>query len=137
MRDPQIATRSDYSDLLGCSSGNGYASRSTGYQYDTTTAAKVQVFNSTPPNWNPPPSSYKDKPSSTAIQAFPASVTPHGDIRMVIEKSDDHRRTSRSDKGHRDSGCSGKRDQSSHHRSSSGHYHSQGKRENHNGDHQQ
>ena len=137
MRDPQIATRSDYSDLLGCSSGNGYASRSTGYWYDTTTAAKVQVFNSTPPNWNPPPSSYKDKPSGTAAQAFPASVTPHGDIRMVIEKSDDHRRTSRHDKGHRDSGCSGKKDWSSHHRSSSGCYHSQGERENCNGDHQQ
>ena len=101
MRDPQITTRSDYSDLLGHSGGNGYASRSTEYWYDTTTAAKVQVFNSTPPNQNPPPSSYKDKPSGMAAQAFPASVTPHGDIRMVMEKSDDHRRTSRHDKGHR------------------------------------
>ena len=124
MKDPQIASRSDYSDLLGHSSGNGYASRSTGYWYDTNTAAKVQVFSSTPPNQNPPPSSYKDKPSGMAAQAFPASVTPHGDIRMVVEKSDDHGRTSRCDKGHRDFGHSGKKDWSSHHRSSSGHYHS-------------
>ena len=60
------------------------------------------VFNSTPPNQNPPPSSCKDRPNSTAAQAFPASVTPHGDLRIVIEKSNDYGRTSRHDKDYRD-----------------------------------
>ena len=70
MKDPQIATRSDYSDLLGCSSGNGYASRSTGYQYDTTTAAKVQVFNSTPPNWNHHPAPVKTNQVAQPYKPF-------------------------------------------------------------------
>ena len=59
LKDLQTATRSDYSDLLGHSSGSGYASRSTGHWYNTHTAAKVQVFNSMPPNWNHHPALIK------------------------------------------------------------------------------
>ena len=123
LKDLQAATRSDYSDLLGCSGRSGYASRSTGYQYNTNTAAKVQVFNSMPPNWNPPPSSCKDRSSGMATQAFPASVTPHGDIRIVKEKNNDYRRTSRCDKDHRVFAHSSNKDWSSHHKSGSGHSH--------------
>ena len=50
IKDQQAATRSDYSDLLRCSAGNGYVSRDTGHRYGTHSASKVQVFNSTPPN---------------------------------------------------------------------------------------
>ena len=137
LKDPQAATRSDYSDLLGHSGGSGYASRSTGYWYDTHTAAKVQVFNSTPPNWNPPPSSRNDRSSGMAAQAFPASVSPHGDIWMVKEKNNDYGRTSRCDEDHRDFAHSSNKDQSSHHKSGSGCSHGWGGRENHNGDHHQ
>ena len=135
LKDPQAATRFDYSDLLGCSGGSGYASRSTGYQYDTHIAAKVQVFNSMPPNQNPPPSSGKDRSSGMAARAFPASITPHGDITMVKEKNKDYGRTSRCDEDHRDFACSSIKDQSSHHKSGSGCSHGQGGRENWNGDH--
>ena len=66
LKELQTATRSDYSDLLGCSSESGYASRSMGHWYHAHTAAKVQVFNSMPPNQNPPPSSHKDGLSGMA-----------------------------------------------------------------------
>ena len=65
-KDQQAATKSDYSDLMGCSSGNGYTSRATGHRYSTNTTSKVQVFNSKPPNWNPPSSTYRERTSGLA-----------------------------------------------------------------------
>ena len=66
IRDQQAATRSDYSDILGHSSGSGYASKATGHRYGTNSTSKVQLFNSTPPNRNPPPSTHKDRTSGLA-----------------------------------------------------------------------
>ena len=78
--------RSDYSDLMGHSSGNGYMPRATGQRYSTNTMSKMQVFNSMPPNWNPPPSTHKERTSGLATQLFQASIDPLGDIRMVQSK---------------------------------------------------
>ena len=94
----QAAARSDYSDLLGHSSGNGYVSRNIGHRYGTNSASKVQVFNSTPPNRNPPPSVCKDRTSGSAAQSFQASVTPAGDIRLVQSKDSGYERKSGHDR---------------------------------------
>ena len=80
LRDQQTATRSDYTDLTHCSSGNGYASRATGQRYGTNITSKMQVFNSTPPKQAASPSSHKERPSSTAAGLFQARVDPSGDI---------------------------------------------------------
>ena len=82
----QAATRSDYSDLMGHSSGNGYASRVTGQSYSTNTTSMMQVFNSTLPNQNPPPSTHKERTSGSATWPFQASIDPSGEIRMVQSK---------------------------------------------------
>ena len=83
LRDQQTATKSDYTDLTHCSSGNGYPSRAIGQRYGTNTTSKMQVFNSTPPSQTAPPSSHKERPSSTAADPFQARVDPLGDIRLV------------------------------------------------------
>ena len=72
----QQAAKSNYSDLLGHFGGNSYASRDTGHRYDTNFASKVQVFKSTPPSRNPPPSTHKDRISSSATWSFQAFITP-------------------------------------------------------------
>ena len=94
----QQAAKSDYSDLLRCSSGNGYVSRNTGHRYGTNSASKVQVFNSTPPNQNPPPSTHKDRTSSLAAWSFQASVIPAGDMRLVQSKDSGNKKTSGCDR---------------------------------------
>ena len=94
----QQAVRSDYSDLLGHSSGNGYASRNTGHRYGTKSASKVQVFNSTTPNQNPPPGTCKDRTSGSAAWLFQASVTSAGDIRLVQSRDSGYERTSGHDR---------------------------------------
>ena len=94
----QQAAKSDYSDLLGHSSGNNYASRDTGHRYGTNSAFKVQVFNSTPTNRNLPPSTHKDRISGLATWSFQASVTPAGDIRLVQSKDSSYERTSGCDR---------------------------------------
>ena len=110
IKDQQAATRSDYSDLLGHSSGGGCASRATGYRYGTNTTSKVQVFNSTPPNRNPPPGTHKDRRSGLATWSFQASVTPAEDIRLVQTKDSSYERTSGCDRDWRVFTCSGDRD---------------------------
>ena len=100
IKDKQASIRSDYSDHLGHSSGSGYASRDTGYRYGTNTVSKVQVFNSTPPNRNPPPGTHKDRTSGLATQSFQASVTTAGDIRLVQSKDSGCERTSGCDRDH-------------------------------------
>ena len=86
IKDQQAATRSDYFDPMGHSSDNGYASRATGQRYGTNTTSKMHVSNSMPPNWNPPPSSHKERSSGLAAWPFQASIYPLGDIRMVQSK---------------------------------------------------
>ena len=56
---------------------------------------------------------------------------------MVEEKNNDYGRTSRCDKDHSNFACSSNKDWLSHHKSGSGHFHGQGGRENHNGNHHQ
>ena len=87
IKDQQAATRSDNYDLMGCSSCNGYMSRATGQRYSTNTVSKMQVFNSMPPNQNPPPSTCKERTSALATWPFQASIDPLGGIRMVQSKN--------------------------------------------------
>ena len=56
----------------------------------------MQVFNSTPPNRNPPPSTCKDR-----ARSFQASVTSAGDIRLVQSKDCSYDRTSGCDRDYR------------------------------------
>ena len=140
IRDQQAATRSDYSDLLGHSSGSRYASRVTGYRYGTNTTSKVQVFNSTPPNRNPPPGTRKDRISGSATWSFQASVTPAGDIRLVQSRDSSYKGTSGCDRDCRVFTCSGERDFEKHlsdWRSGSWQSPSQGQRDYHNDDYYQ
>ena len=76
LRDHHTATKSDYTDLTHRSSSNGYASRATGQRYGTNTASKMQVFNSTPPSQTAPPSSHKERPSSTAAENISGDCDP-------------------------------------------------------------
>ena len=69
----QQAAKSDYSDLLGCSGGNGCASGDTGHRYGTNFTSKVQVFNSTPPSRNPPPST--DPPAKARETTIMMTIT--------------------------------------------------------------
>ena len=87
LRDEQAATRSDYTDLTQCSSGNGYVSRATGQRYGTNTTSKMQVFNNTPPSQAVLPSAHKEGPNGMAAQPFQATIDPSGDIRLVQSRA--------------------------------------------------